>query len=165
MRKSYEKQILDYNVEKFSLMVRDDINLFSSTEIVIQADENTALQVNSVGGAKKIREELKWCIERSERLRLGHSQLSCNYWCLARTATDKAGVPGFIDALAVFIKQKQAKIRGVDNVGDERRKKVDSSWARKYPIQVHGSITPWKAKGDDRGQVQYERQAIQCMFE
>ncbi len=73
---------------------------------------------------------------------------------------DKAGVPGFIDALAVFIKQEQAKAREVGNVGDERHKKTNSSWARKYPIQVHGSITTWKAKGDDRGQVQYERQAM-----
>ncbi len=59
MRKDYEKQILDYNVEKFSLMVRDDIDLFSSTEILTQADKNAALQVNSVSGAKKIRKELK----------------------------------------------------------------------------------------------------------
>ncbi len=119
MRKGYEKQILDYNVEKFSLMVTNDIDLFSSTKILIQADKNTALQVNSVSGAKKIREELKWYIEKSERLRLGYSRLSCNYWCLAGTAADKAGVPGFIDVLAVFIKQERAKARGVDNVGDK----------------------------------------------
>ncbi len=73
---------------------------------------------------------------------------------------DKAGVPGFIDALAVFIKQEQAKARGVDNVGDKRRKKADSCWVRKYPIQVHDSITTWKAKDDDGGQVQYKRQAM-----
>ncbi len=79
MRKGYKKQILDYNVEKFSLMVRDDIDLFSSTEILTQADKNTALQVNSVSSAKKIREELKWYIEKNERLKLGHSRLSYNY--------------------------------------------------------------------------------------
>ncbi len=122
-------------------MVRDDIDLFSSLKILTQADENAALQVNSVSGVKKIREELKWYIEKSERLRLGHSQLSCNYWCLAGKAADKASVPGCKDALAVFIKQKRAKARRVDNVGDKRRKEADSSWARKYPIQVHDSIT------------------------
>ncbi len=66
MKKSYERQILDFNIENFSLMVRDDINLFSSTKILTQVDENAALQVNSVSGAKKIREELKWFIKRSE---------------------------------------------------------------------------------------------------
>ncbi len=59
MRKSYEKQILDHNVEKFSLMVKDDINMFSSTETLTEADKNAELQVNSVSGAKKITEDLK----------------------------------------------------------------------------------------------------------
>ncbi len=40
-------------------MVRDDIDLFSSTKILTQANKNAALQVNSMSGAKKIREELK----------------------------------------------------------------------------------------------------------
>ncbi len=43
MRKGYKKQILDYNVEKFSLIVRDDIDLFSSTKILTQDDKNAAL--------------------------------------------------------------------------------------------------------------------------
>ncbi len=59
MKKSYEKQILDHKVEKFSLMVRDDIDIFSSIETLTEADKNDALQVNSVIGAKKITEDLK----------------------------------------------------------------------------------------------------------
>ena len=59
MRKSYEKQILDHKVEKFSLMIRDDIDMFSSTETLTESDKNAALQVNSVSGAKKITEDLK----------------------------------------------------------------------------------------------------------
>ena len=94
---------------------------------------------------------MKWHIERHQRVRLEYSRLSCNYWCLAETAVDKAGVPGFIDALAVFTRQERAKARGVENAGDERRKEVDSSWSKKYPIQVHDFITTWKAKGDNRG--------------
>ncbi len=79
MRKGYEKQILDYNVEKFSLMIRYNIDLFSSTKILTQANENATLQVNSVSDAKKIREKLKWYIERREQLRLGHNRLNYNY--------------------------------------------------------------------------------------
>ncbi len=165
MRKSYERQILDCNIEKFSLMVRDNINLFSFTKIVTQVDGNVALQVYSVSGVKKIKEELKWYIEKSEQLRLGNSWPSCNDWYLAETAADKASVPRFIDALAEFIKQKRAKAREVNNVGDVRYKEANSSWARKYPIQVHDSITTWKAKVDNGGQVQYKRQAMRWAFE
>ena len=48
---------------------------------------------------------------------------------------------------------------------NERRKDDDSSWAGKYSIQIHGSIATWKAKGDDGGEMQYERQAVRCAFE
>lgn len=84
---------------------------------------------------------------------------------MAETAADKAGVPELINALAVFIKQERAKVKGVESASNERRKEDDSSWARKYPIQIYGSITTWKAKGNDGGQVQYERQAVRCAFE
>ncbi len=73
MKKSYEKQILDYNVEKFSRMVKDDIDLFSSTKVLTQANKNAALQINSVSDTKKIKEELKWYIEKSDRLKVEHS--------------------------------------------------------------------------------------------
>ena len=53
MRKSYEKQILDHNVDKFSLIVRDDIDMFFSIKTLTEANKNTALQVNSISGAKK----------------------------------------------------------------------------------------------------------------
>ena len=83
---------------------------------------------------------------------------------MAETAAGNAGVPGLIDALAVFIKQERAKARGVESACNERQKEDDSSWAKKYPIQIHGSIITWKAKGDDGRQVQYERQAVRCAF-
>lgn len=66
MRKDYKKQILDHNVEKFSLIVRDDIDMFLFTKILTQVDKNAVLQVKSVSSAKKIEKELKWHIGRNE---------------------------------------------------------------------------------------------------
>ena len=66
IRKGYEKQILDHNVKKFSLMVRADLDMFSSAKILTQADQNAALQINSVSGAKKIMEDLKWHLGKDE---------------------------------------------------------------------------------------------------
>ena len=100
MRKSYEKQILDHNVEKFSLIVRADLDMFSSSETLTQVDQNAALQVNLISGANKIMEDLKWHLRKDECQRLQYSCLSTNYWYLAETAADKAGLPGLLDALA-----------------------------------------------------------------
>ena len=43
MKKGYEKQILDHNIEKFSLMVKNDINIFFSTKTLIEFDKNAVL--------------------------------------------------------------------------------------------------------------------------
>ena len=70
-----------------------------------------------------------------------------------------------VDALAVFIKQKRAKVKGVESTLNERRKDDDSIWASKYSIQICGSIATWKAKGDNGGEMQYKHQAVQYAFE
>lgn len=59
MRKNYIRQILNHNVEKFSLIVRDDIYIFLSIEIIIQVNKNVILEINSMSDMKKIRGELK----------------------------------------------------------------------------------------------------------
>ena len=73
MRKGFEKQILDHNVGKFILMVRDDINMFSSTETLTEVDKNTALQVKCLSDAKSITKDLKWHIGKDKHIRLRHS--------------------------------------------------------------------------------------------
>ena len=60
MSKGYEKHILDYNVEKFSLVVRANLHMFASTKTLTQVNQNAKLQVNLVSGAKKIMEDVKW---------------------------------------------------------------------------------------------------------
>ena len=59
IRKSYKRQILDSNIEKFSLMIRNDIDLFFSTKILIHVNKNAGLQINSSSITKRIKEELK----------------------------------------------------------------------------------------------------------
>lgn len=43
MRKGYQKQILDHNIEEFSLILRVDLDIFFSTETLTQANQNAAL--------------------------------------------------------------------------------------------------------------------------
>ena len=77
---------------------------------------------------------MKWHLGKNECRRLQYSCLSTNYWCLAEIAADKAGVPGLVDALAVFVKQKQAKVKEVENTPHKCRKDENSSWGSKYTI-------------------------------
>ena len=70
MRKGHEKQILDHNVKKFSLMVRADLNIFASAKTLTQVNQNAVLHVNVVSSAKKIIEDLKWHLSKDERQKL-----------------------------------------------------------------------------------------------
>lgn len=54
MKKSYKKKVLDHNIEKFSLMVRSNLNIFVFAETITQVNQNAQLQVISVSGTKKI---------------------------------------------------------------------------------------------------------------
>lgn len=45
-----------------------------------------------------------------------------------------------MDALVVFLKEEQAKVKGVENTLDKHYKDNNSSWAGKYFIQIFGSI-------------------------
>lgn len=57
MKKNYEKRILDHNIEKFSLMMKNDIN-----------SKDGMLEVNSVSSTNKIKKKLKYHIEKNERV-------------------------------------------------------------------------------------------------
>lgn len=165
IKKDYKKQILDHNIKKFNLKVKNNIDMFFSTKKLAQTKKNSVLQVNSVRDVKKMGRELKQHIEKNERIRLRHNRLSYNYWYLVETVANKADIPKFINTLAVFIKYKRAKAKGIKNTGDKQHKEVNSSWARKYPIQVHACITTWKVKSDNGEQMQYKRQAMRYTFE
>lgn len=43
IKKSYEKQILDYHPEKFSLIIKKTINMFFSSKTLTKANKNAVL--------------------------------------------------------------------------------------------------------------------------
>lgn len=73
MGKNYEKQILDHSIEKFSLIIKDNIDMFSSTKALTEVNKNVVLQINSINSAKKIIKDLKWHIKKDKYIKLQHS--------------------------------------------------------------------------------------------
>lgn len=48
-----KKQIFDYNIIKFSLMIKADSEIFSSTKTLTQGNPNSKLQINPISSVKK----------------------------------------------------------------------------------------------------------------
>lgn len=59
MRIGYEKQILNHYLEKFTWMVKADLDMLSLIKALIQANKNAELQLNSVNGANEMIKDLK----------------------------------------------------------------------------------------------------------
>lgn len=59
IKKGYKKYIIDQNIKKFSLIVRNNIDIFFSSKILIKINKNAILQVNFVSTVKKITKDLK----------------------------------------------------------------------------------------------------------
>lgn len=97
-------------------MIRADLDIFFSTKISNQANQNTILQMRSVNSAKKIIKDLKWQLIKDKHQRMQCNYLSINYWCLAETIVNKAGISGFVNVLAMFMKQKHIKVKRIENM-------------------------------------------------
>lgn len=59
MGKNYKKQTLNYNIEKFNLIIKAELNMFFFIKILTQINQNSEFQVNLVNNAKKIIEDLR----------------------------------------------------------------------------------------------------------
>lgn len=104
MKKSYEKLISDSNIEMFSRMQRDNIDIFSLNKVLIENNKYATLQINFVNSATKITKDIKWHVRKNTHIKLQHNGLNSNYCCMAEKIANNASVPGLINALTIFIK-------------------------------------------------------------
>ena len=54
-------------------MVKNNINKFLSIKILMQANKNIALQLNSLSNIKKFKKDLKWHIEKNKQVKLQYN--------------------------------------------------------------------------------------------
>lgn len=66
IEKAYKKQFLDFNIEKLSLIIRINLNLFFFVQILIHTNQNTVLQINLVNIVKKIMKNLEQHSKKNE---------------------------------------------------------------------------------------------------
>lgn len=59
---------------------------------------------------------------------------------MTKTIVDNANIPKLRDTLVVFIKQEQAKAKHIENVNNKHQKSNNSSWIKKYLIQIYSFI-------------------------
>lgn len=104
IKNNYKKQILNYNIKKFSLIIKNIINKFFSSKTLIKANNNVILQINFVSNTKKFRKNLKQLVKKTGYISLQYNQLSSNNLYLVEITTNNANILRLIGVLVVFIK-------------------------------------------------------------
>lgn len=59
---------------------------------------------------------------------------------MTEIVANKASILKLVNILIIFIKQKQAKIKKIENTLKNCCKDNNSSWINKYSIQIYGLI-------------------------
>lgn len=162
-RETFEQQIFEHNQRAVNMLAMHDLVQFRSSKNKTPWVKDEPAQNTTVSRAVNL-DELGWSTTGPSEDRLirrmitsvpvredlPHIRREHRYWRQASTVAQAVGQPGFLDALAVFVREERLRARGVvsSNIAMNMRE-PDSSWVDKCLVSVHPSMSCWKGDRDD----------------
>ena len=144
----YKAQILLHNTRQQNMAAMADILLFSQTKPQSQADLDSIIQVTKPtrDPIDLTRINIACCEEVEAEMRLQRLKVTC--WRRAKDMDDVVEVPGFLDALAVFVQERRSKDKGMVTASHLMdRREPDSAWVEDYYVSLHNSLFCWERDG------------------
>lgn len=143
-RFDFEEQILSLNTRRLKMLAMSELVQLRTTEAPDSKKEMIAVTATSAGRAINL-DELQWGFTLSEAQNLRLMRLGTAKWRHAMTMGHHLRIPGFIDALAVFVREERRRLDGIRSGDAEmERCELDPAWVNKYPVCIHPSINCWK---------------------
>lgn len=163
---SYLSQIAEHNTSYTKFTAMDDHILHKVGKPISQADKDDALQLTAASKSPIDLRKLGWLMTPVERgTFLGVRGVNPHLWRQAkRIETDLSATEGFLNALAVFIRNQRATVDGTKVTEEERERSEKSSvWCASYLVALHGSITCWARDGKDPNDTEkLQKQLVRC---
>jgi hypothetical protein len=148
-RQGYEDQICLHNTRRISMIAMEDILFHGQSRYTTQTNNDIRAQVSMPARIQNLT-HIGWTVDLTQRKKLRLRGLNTHFW---RTATEMASwinIEGFIDALAVFVRESRNRLDNVPvtNASIVRRE-YNPSWVQDFPVALHPSIRCWRRKGND----------------
>lgn len=162
-RASFEQQIFEHNQRAVNMLAMHDLFLSNSEKSPVSGVREDRAQTTMASRPLNL-DALGWDLsDVSEHMRitrnmrfvpsrkqLPHIRCSPRYWRQASTVARVTNQPGFLDALAVFVREERRRARGERSTNFAlNRKEDDCSWVGDYLVCIHPSISCWKNDRDD----------------
>ena len=162
-RRGYEDQICLHNTRRTNMLAMDNVLFHRKTRYTTQCSNDIEAQV-SVPTKKQNLTQLGWDVDDTERQYLLEHGLDPNFCRSAAEVAMRLDIEGFIDALAVFVRECRNRFDGVPITNTSIvRRESDSSWVEGLPVTLHPSIRCWRRKGDDSNDLEMlTKEYVRC---
>jgi hypothetical protein len=162
-RRGYEDQICLHNTRRTNMLAMDNVLFHRKTRYTTQCGNDIEAQV-SVPTKKQNLTQLGWDVDDTERQYLLEHGLDPNFCRSAAEVAMRLDIEGFIDALAVFVRECRNQFDGVPITNTSIvRRESDSSWVEGLPVTLHPSIRCWRRKGDDSNDLEMlTKEYVRC---
>jgi hypothetical protein len=162
-RQNYEFQILKLNIRYHNMRAMHDLYIFQHRDFLAKTVDVPSY-ATAVTNKPQLLSDVNWVpssLSESTSLKRLMPRLpsteecpyikrSSMFWLYASTLSGFVQQEGFLDALAVFVRESRRRIRGeVSNNQEVNRAEEDCSWVATYPVCLHTSLTCWKMDRDD----------------
>ncbi|KAI9750296.1 MAG: hypothetical protein M4579_006529 [Chaenotheca gracillima] len=148
-RDDYKEQILRHNTRRLNILAMEDIFASRMSDLRSHAEAALTPQVTQPSRPIDI-SKLDWSVGTDERCAVTRAMLSPKRWCWASTVAANTDIPDFLDALAVFVRESDARLGGRSSDRSRvDRLETDPSWVAGYFVTIHASIKCWKRSGKD----------------
>lgn len=127
-----------------------DVLLYTQSRPQSQADRDDQTQVTKPTREQRDLTMLGIPYSKEDQTRMDKERVDVKCWRTARNIGTALGIPGFFDALAVFVQESRKKSDGVatpPHLVD--RLEADSAWAGDCFAGLHNSVLCWERDGRD----------------
>ena len=146
----YKVQILHNNTRRQNVAAMKDVLLYIQSQPQSQADWDDQMQVTKPTREQRDLTMLGIPCSEEDQARMDEERVDVKCWRTARNIGTALGIPSFLDALAVFVRESQKKRDSVatpPHLVD--RLEADSAWAGDCFVSLHNSVLCWKRDGRD----------------
>lgn len=126
----------------------EDVLLYTATKPQSQADIASQLQVTKTTRDPIVLTSLRIPCSKETCDEMGRYQLKLDSWRRAKDLQTIVLLGDFVDALAVFVRQRRNRLDGVTPEAHLLdRREPDPAWVEEYFVSLHSSITCWERDG------------------
>ena len=145
------------------MLAMENVIFYRESKHTTQTSNNIEAQVSMPSRMLNLT-RLGWAVDLTRRHDLQLRGLNTHFW---RTVVDTVSwvrIEGFVDALAVFVKESRNRIDDirVTNASMDRRE-TDPSWVQEYAMALHPSIRCWRRRGNGSNDLEIlSKEYVRC---